>query len=107
MGWKLVKGDLVLAELFMGEVDFPFLYGKARVTEHFPLVKPYFDLDAVTLTENLDDDHYEELDQMYEQMKAEGVRLVDPGGEPVAEFLLHIDGSDASFRYSYEPFETD
>ncbi len=48
---------------------------------------------------------YEALDATYEQLKANGVRLLAPEGEPVTEFLLHIDGENAWFRYSEEPFD--
>lgn len=50
---------------------------------------------------------YAVLDAMYEQLKADGVRLLVPDGEPVAEFLLHIVADDAWFRYSDEPFSDD
>ena len=31
--------------------------------------------------------------------------LVDPGGVRMPEFLLHIDGDEAWWRYSDEPFD--
>jgi hypothetical protein len=34
----------------------------------------------------------------------QAVRLLAPDGRPVAEFLLHIDGDDAWWRWSDEPF---
>ncbi|MBC8141478.1 MAG: hypothetical protein H7Y38_08565 [Armatimonadetes bacterium] len=102
--WRLVKGDLELATITPTDHDFPWIYGTVERTEHFALVADYFESDRRAMEDEPEVD-YEALDAAYEQMKADGVQLVAPEGVPVAEFLLHIVGDDAWFRYSDEPFD--
>ncbi len=49
------------------------------------------------------DGHVEEWEAAYAEIERR-VSLSSPDG-PVAEFLLHIDGDRAWFRWSDEPFE--
>lgn len=107
--WRLVKGNLELATITPTEHDFPWIYGTIARTEHFVIVADYFrrDLEAVRRVDDGEESEadYDALDVSYEQLKADGVRLLAPEGEPVAEFLMHVDGDDAWFRYSDEPFD--
>ena len=52
--------------------------------------------------DGLDDDP-ESWEAAYNQIR-QAVRLLAPDGRPVPEFLLHIDGGDAWWRWSDEPF---
>jgi hypothetical protein len=53
------------------------------------------------------DDDPEPWEAAYQRIR-EAVRLLAPDGEPVPESLLHIQGTDAWWRWSDEPFpETD
>ncbi|MFC1431439.1 hypothetical protein ACEZDB_12380 [Streptacidiphilus sp. N1-3] len=62
-------------------------------------MKPLFDRELV-LVEEEDNDEWEAVaDEIRQTMQ-----LVAPAG-PVAEFLLHVDGDRAWFRWSDEPFE--
>jgi hypothetical protein len=48
------------------------------------------------------DDHFEEWDRIYGRI-ADALSLLPPRG-PVPEFLLHVEGDEAWFRWSDEPF---
>jgi hypothetical protein len=49
------------------------------------------------------DEDPEPWDAAYRRIR-EAVRLLAPDGRPVPEFLLHIQGADAWWRWSDEPF---
>ena len=49
------------------------------------------------------DDAVDEWESAYAQVR-EAVTLHYPDGRVVPEFLLHIDGDEAWFRWSDEPF---
>ncbi len=99
--WQLVRGDEFLAELVVTGGNFPWLNAEVRPAAGFADVRPLFDGELRRL---------EHLDEEPEQWKAayhrirELVRLLTPDGRPVPEFLLHIEGADAWWRWSDEPF---
>ncbi len=93
--WRLVRerdGE-VLGEIVIDEADFPWLYGRFEPTTAFGAVRPWFEESSALL----DAEEYERFDTSYERIAA-ALSLV-------AEFLLHIDGGRASFRWSDEPFD--
>ena len=63
-------------------------------------MKPWFD-EALALIEA---DDLERFEAAYDRISEE-LMLVSPSG-PVADFLLHIDGDEAWFRWSEEPIES-
>ncbi|MEK2493331.1 hypothetical protein WN990_27620 [Kitasatospora purpeofusca] len=99
--WRLVRerdGE-VLGEIVIDEADFPWLQGRFEPTAAFGAVRPWFEESSALL----DAEEYERFDTSYRRIAA-ALSLVAPAG-PVAEFLLHIDGGRASFRWSDEPFD--
>ena len=99
--WQLVRGDELLAELVVTEGDFPWLYAEVRPAAGFAEVRPLFD-EELRRSELMDEEP-EQWEAAYYRIR-EAVRLVAPDGQPVPEFLLHIDGAEAWRRWSDEPF---
>ncbi|GAA2796179.1 hypothetical protein GCM10010505_24310 [Kitasatospora aburaviensis] len=100
--WRLLRrnGDEPLGEILVDDGDFPWLSGHFVPAPGFAAVKPWFDESRALL----DAEDYEGFDRSYDRIAA-ALTLVAPDG-PVAEFLLHINGDRASFRWSDEPFDT-
>jgi len=77
----------------------------ARCTSGSPLifaeVRPLFEEELRRL-EHLDEKP-ERWETAYRRIR-EIVRLVAPDGRPVPEFLVHIEGEDAWWRWGDEPF---
>ncbi|MFB8173539.1 hypothetical protein ACFC60_36885 [Kitasatospora purpeofusca] len=97
--WRLVREGEVLGEIVIDEADFPWLHGRFVPTAAFGAVRAWFE-ESLAL---LDAEEYERFDVSYERI-AGALSLVAPAG-PVAEFLLHVDGGRAWFRWSDEPFD--
>ncbi|MEV8100563.1 hypothetical protein [Kitasatospora sp. NPDC085879] len=99
--WRLTRGTELVGEIGIDEADFPWLAGTFRPGPAWAAVAPWF---AETLA-LLETEEYDGFDEAYERVSAE-LTLSAPTG-PVAEFLLHIDGDRAWFRWSDEPFDQD
>jgi hypothetical protein len=99
--WQFVDGQGLIAELVVTDGDFPWLYAEVRATERFERVRPLFEEELHWL-ERLDEDSAG-WEAAYDRIR-QAVRLLAPDGRPVPEFLLHIDGHDAWWRWSDEPF---
>ncbi len=99
--WQLVCGDELLAELVVTGGDFPWLNAKLRPAAGFEEVRQLFEDELRWL--DLLDDEPEQWEAAYGRIR-EAVRLLQPDGRPVPEFLLHIEGEDAWWRWSDEPF---
>lgn len=103
--WQLCRGDEVLGEITVTDADFPWLSGDFAAGAGFAEVESLF-ADELALSEAIADDDgtadVEAWETAYDRI-AETMALVAPSGR-VAEFLLHIDGSEAWFRWSDEPF---
>jgi hypothetical protein len=63
--------------------------------------QPLFE-DELRQLDHLDEDAAP-WEAAYDRIR-QAVRLLAPDGRPAAEFLLHIDGDDAWWRWSDEPF---
>ncbi|WP_199537321.1 hypothetical protein [Spongiactinospora gelatinilytica] len=83
-------------------MDMPWLHGSFVARSAYAKVKPLFDRELELLEQTNDDP--EAWEAAYDQV-ANAVRLVSPH-RPVADFLLHIDGDRAWFRWSDEPLST-
>ncbi|MEW2045164.1 hypothetical protein [Streptomyces sp. NPDC005476] len=95
--WQLRRGEELVGEIIVEEGDFPWLSGRFVPTAAFSEVKPLFDRD-LALTEG---EEWEEWESVVGEIN-EKLRLVAPAG-PVAEFLLHVDGGRAWFRWIDHP----
>jgi hypothetical protein len=99
--WQLLRGDRVIAHLIVYGGDFPWLNARVLPKEGFEEVHPIFE-DELRLLD--DEDNIERWEGAYYSVRAE-VKLAAPDGHLVPEFLLHIDGSEAWWRWSDTPFE--
>ncbi|MEU6227022.1 hypothetical protein [Streptomyces sp. NPDC047042] len=97
--WRLERGGESLGEIVIEEADFPWLSGRFVPEPAFAEVEPWF-VEAIALMEA---EEYDRFEDAYERI-ARTLTLVAPAG-PVAEFLLHIEGDRADFRWSDEPFD--
>lgn len=73
--WRLVRGDVLLAELVVTGEDFPWLNAKVRPTAAFAEVRPLFD-DELRPLESIDD-KLEQWEAAYRRIR-EVVRLLAP-----------------------------
>ncbi|MFK0258512.1 hypothetical protein [Streptomyces sp. NPDC090445] len=90
----------LLGEIEIVDTDFPWLHGRFTAQRAFAEFRPWFD-EALAA---LEDEDFERFDEVYDSM-TRTLSLVSPSG-PVAEFLLHIQGDAAWFRWSNTPFES-
>ncbi|MFF8969968.1 hypothetical protein [Streptomyces sp. NPDC014995] len=102
--WYVDCGAERVGEIVVDDHDFPWLSGRFSPGPAYGAVEPLFTRELALLEEDLDAN----LDE-WEAVQAEirrRVTLTSSGG-PVAEFLLHIQGDQAWFRWSEKPFEVD
>jgi hypothetical protein len=99
--WQVVHDDELLAELVVTGGDFPWLKAQVRPAARFVEVQPLFE-DELRRLDHLDEDPAP-WEAAYDRIR-QAVRLLAPDGRTVAEFLLHIDGDDAWWRWNDEPF---
>lgn len=95
--WRVMRRSTLIGTITVTENDFPWLRGRFAAEPVFAEVKPWFD-EVLAIMEA---DDFERFDAAYDRIPQE-LTLVSPSG-PVADFLLHIDGSEAWFRWSDEP----
>jgi len=100
-GSEETVGELV-GEILIDDADFPWLSGKFTAGPAFDAVR---DLFARELALAQSDDDWTRWEEAYDEIRRQ-VALTSPDG-PVPEFLLHIEGERAWFRWSDEPFDED
>src|SRR3954447_8949031 len=98
--WQLHAGETVVADLVVTGGDFPWLDATVEGQPTLEAFRSLFDEEwAATEAEDWD-----RADELYREI-ASKLTLTDPDGVRVGEFLLHIQGEKAWWRWSYEPFE--
>ncbi|MFI6013199.1 hypothetical protein ACIBAG_31025 [Streptomyces sp. NPDC051243] len=100
--WRVRGGDEPVGEIRIDEADFPWLSGRFTPGPGYAAVRDLFARELALLERDLDESR-EEWETAYDEIRRR-VSLSSPDG-PVAEFLLHIDGDRAWFRWSEEAFE--
>ena len=100
--WTLHHGGRVVARLHVSQSDFPWLQADVEPCDGFEDVAPLFEKD-LQLLDAMTDVETPEWTAAYERIRAE-TRLTYPDGRDVAEYLLHIDGDQAWWRWTDEPF---
>ncbi|WP_431883265.1 hypothetical protein [Micromonospora gifhornensis] len=102
--WTLHRRDDggLLADLVVTGGDFPWLNAHVRPTEGFPEVRPLF-AEELRLLDHIDQNG-ESWERAYDAVR-NAVTLRYPQGREVPEFLLHIEGDEAWWRWSDEPFD--
>jgi hypothetical protein len=93
---QLMHGTTVLGTLTKTDVDMPWVQCTFVPTPAFATIQPLFEAEQQALTDQND----VLWEQLYEQIDALGLRLVNQDkGQSIGQFLLHIDGDQAWFRY--------
>jgi len=100
--WQLASSDRTIALLVVTGSDFPWLHARVEPQDGFDNVRPIFE-DELRLLDDLDD-HIPAWEAIYQQIR-QTVSLIKPDGRPVPEFLLHIDGREAWWRWSDTPLQ--
>ncbi|MFJ3308888.1 hypothetical protein ACIPSA_38750 [Streptomyces sp. NPDC086549] len=100
--WRVRSGGEAVGEILIDDMDFPWLSGKFTPGPGFDSVRHLF-VRELALAER--DDDWEQWERAYDEIRRR-VSLSSPDG-PVPEFLLHIEGDRAWFRWSDEPFDDD
>ncbi|MEL7975665.1 hypothetical protein AAG589_07350 [Isoptericola sp. F-RaC21] len=107
--WRLwlADGGALVAELHVDPArsDFPFLCARVERGPAFGPVAQLF-ADEVRLSEAEDEDDDsdgEDWEAAYAAIRA-ATRLTSPDGRTVPEYLLHVDGDEAWWRWSDETF---
>jgi hypothetical protein len=100
--WTLYRGEELIADLVVTGGDFPWLTAGVRPYGGFEEVRPLFD-EELRLLDDVDT-HVEAWEAAYQQVR-ETVTLQYPDGGDVPEFLLHIDGDEAWWRWSDDAFD--
>ena len=94
--WTLMIGDSVLGMLTLDDLDMPWLCCHFTPTPSFEQVRPLFVAELEVLEGQWDEEQWEKA---YAAIVALELRLVGDDGQIIDEFLLHIDGDTARFRY--------
>jgi hypothetical protein len=95
--YRLKQGDILLGTLKPYGLDFPWLNCKFQPTNNYASVKHLFDSELQELNNETNSEKWEEQYQ-----KIIGLNLClesEDGSEKIHEFLLHIEGDEAWFRY--------
>jgi hypothetical protein len=97
--FELRRAEVLLGTLQVVDVDQPWVICTFAPTNAFDEFRPLFDheLELIEGSDNLDAETWEEA---YSHIDELGLQLVPvSGATPITEFLLHIEGSEARFRY--------
>jgi hypothetical protein len=100
--WQVRSSDEPVGEILIDEADFPWLSGRFTPGPGYDAVRDLFARELALLERDYDE-VWEAWEAAYDEIRRR-VSLSSPDG-PVAEFLLHIEGDRAWFRWSDEPFE--
>ncbi|MFI5798509.1 hypothetical protein [Streptomyces sp. NPDC051677] len=90
-----------VGEIVVDEADFPWLSGHFTAGPGYDAVEPLFTRELALMEE----EDWQEWEAVAVEIRRR-VSMTSPRG-PVPEFLLHIEGDRAWFRWSDEPFEDD
>ncbi|MGW0598771.1 hypothetical protein ACWD11_16675 [Streptomyces sp. NPDC002776] len=99
--WHIRSGDEPVGEIAIDDADFPWLSGRFTPGPGYASVRDLFARELALVARV--DEEVEEWEAAYDEIRRR-VSLSSPDG-PVAEFLLHIEGDRAWFRWSDEPLE--
>ncbi|MFJ5262308.1 hypothetical protein ACIQAC_17755 [Streptomyces sp. NPDC088387] len=102
--WRVRGDEGEVGEILITEADFPWLSGTFTPGPAYEGVRELFARE-IALVKQVDGVQEEGWDQAYDEIRRR-VTLSSPDG-PVPEFLLHIEGDEAWFRWSDEPFDED
>ena len=96
MEFYLKRGEELLGVLRATRTDFPWVICEFERTASYESVQPLFD-EELSL---LEADRMDAWESAYDRINALGLQLIDAKDEMhISEFLLHIRGDEAWFRY--------
>ncbi|WP_371615021.1 hypothetical protein [Streptomyces sp. NBC_00454] len=102
--WQLVRQGEPLGAVVVESADFPWLHGRFAPEAGFERVRSWFEAVQTLMAEETDEDLSGDLsDDLFGEAYApiaEELTLLTPAGLPTSDFLLHIDGTEAWFRWS-------
>jgi hypothetical protein len=98
--WTLRDREDTVATITITDSDFPWLSGRLDAKSGFEKYRNLFDAELAAMER----EDWEEADRRYYAIR-EQLQLMYPEGGRVPEFLLHVRGDEAWFRWSDEPFE--
>ncbi|MDH2428419.1 hypothetical protein [Sphaerisporangium sp. TRM90804] len=101
--WILRSGEEVVGAIHVNDGEFPWLSGRFIRRPAFARFEQLF-ADELVLVKTAGDDALQAWASVYDRINA-ALDLLTPDGERVAEFLLHIDGERAWFRWNDVPLE--
>jgi hypothetical protein len=101
---KLMRGDVQLGVLTLYDLDQPWFYCHFEPEPAFEQVRPLFAAEQELLNDDSGTDFDEDADEdawvrAYQDIQRLGLLLIPDVGEVIDDFLLHIDGTEAWFRY--------
>ncbi|RPK59435.1 hypothetical protein EES43_18670 [Streptomyces sp. ADI96-02] len=100
--WRLRRGAELVGEIAVDDPDFPWLHGRFIPGPGYDdTLRDLFDRE-LALLERLDEEGSDESAEAWETVYGEVNRILvlsGPQGVNVAEFLLHIRGDRAWFRW--------
>src|SRR6266508_3904110 len=99
--WRLYHEQELLGQLVITDADFPWLRARFQAEPGFEMVRPLFE-EELRLLDTIDDG-VDAWEAAYGQVR-DAVSLAAPDGRRVPEFLLHIQGENAWWRWNDEPF---
>ena len=100
--WTLVKGEEVVARLQAVEVDMPWIFAEFEPLPGFAPYAPLFAEELAILDASAEEGAEDgDWEAVYDKIVAD-LDLLMPDGTPV-EYLLHIDGPEAWFRFMEAP----
>jgi hypothetical protein len=99
--WYVRSGEESVGEILIDDADFPWLSGRFTPGPAFASVQDLFARELLLAGQD-GERHRQQWEAVQDDIRRR-VALVSPDG-PVPEFLLHIDGDRAWFRWSEKPF---
>ncbi|MFJ4466657.1 hypothetical protein ACIP2X_03965 [Streptomyces sp. NPDC089424] len=94
--WYVSSAEGRVGEIAVDDSDFPWLAGRFVAGPAFTAVRDLFARE-LALAQRDGERHWQEWETVYDEIRRR-VSLSSPDG-PVADFLLHIEGDRAWFRW--------
>lgn len=94
--FNLMRGNELLGVLRSYEVDFPWMHCKFESTNEFEIIRPLFETELIVL----ESEDIEKWEESYKPIEELNLILLDTDKSEIIEnFLLHIQGDEAWFRF--------
>ena len=101
--WRLMSGRILVGTIDVSDVDQPWFVGRFEPEAAFAEFSDAFARELELVEGDLEH-QIDQWERVYRSI-SDRLQLVGPDGTTVPEFLIHIRGTEARFRYSDTPFE--